>query len=67
MLRACYFTHSKESIQVVTNVLDAVNEGVSEWEAGNSPPDAGGVDATSKRSREASFNGADGVVGNGTF
>src|SRR5262245_32596110 len=31
-----------------------------------SPPDTGGVDATSRRSREASFNGADGVVGNGT-
>jgi hypothetical protein len=28
--------------------------------------DAGGVDATSRRGREASFNGADGVVGNGT-
>src|SRR5215831_13149596 len=26
----------------------------------------GGVDATSRRSSEASFNGADGVVGNGT-
>jgi hypothetical protein len=25
------------------------------------------VDATSRRSREASFDGADGVVGNGTF
>src|SRR5215471_6664638 len=33
----------------------------------HSPPDIGGVDATSRRSREASFNGADGVVGNGTF
>ena len=32
----------------------------------HSPPDIGGVDATSRRSREASFNGADGVVGNGT-
>src|SRR5215510_5414013 len=31
----------------------------------HSPPDIGGVDATSKRSREASFNGADGVVQNG--
>jgi len=43
-----------------------------------SPPDTGGVDATSRRSREASFDGADGreararqgealiVVGNGT-
>jgi hypothetical protein len=30
-----------------------------------SPPDTGGVDTTSRRSREASFNGADGVVGNG--
>jgi hypothetical protein len=39
---------------------------VNECEAGNSPPDTGGVDATSKRSRAASFNGADGVVGNGT-
>src|SRR5215467_1973297 len=29
-------------------------------------PDTGGVDATSRRSREASFNGADGVVENGT-
>jgi hypothetical protein len=28
----------------------------------HSPPDTGGVDATSSRSREASFNGADGVV-----
>src|SRR5215475_8186316 len=34
--------------------------------ARNSPPDIGGVDATSRRSREASFNGADGVVGTGT-
>jgi hypothetical protein len=32
----------------------------------HSPPDTAGVDATSRRSREASFNGADGVVGNGT-
>ena len=32
----------------------------------HSPPDIGGVDATSRRSREASFNGADGVVENGT-
>jgi hypothetical protein len=30
------------------------------------PPDTGGVDATSRRSREASFDGADEVVGNGT-
>ena len=35
--------------------------------AGNSPPDAGGVDATSRRSREASVDGADGVVKDGTF
>src|SRR5262249_23382828 len=34
--------------------------------ARHSPPDTGGVDATSRRSREASFNGADGVVENGT-
>src|SRR5215475_10486696 len=34
--------------------------------ARHSPPDTGGVDATSRRSREASFNGADGVVQNGT-
>src|SRR5215470_11472663 len=33
----------------------------------HSPPDIGGVDATSRRSREASFNGADGVVENGTI
>src|SRR5215470_12128976 len=33
----------------------------------HSPPDIGGVDATSRRSREASFNGADGAVGNGTL
>ena len=32
----------------------------------HSPPDIGGEDATSGRSREASFNGADGVVENGT-
>jgi hypothetical protein len=35
--------------------------------ARHSPPDTGGVDATSRRSREASFNGADGVVENGTI
>jgi len=34
--------------------------------ARDSPPDTGGVDATSRRSREASFDGADGVVENGT-
>src|SRR5215471_15348188 len=34
--------------------------------ARHSPPDTGGVDATSRRSREASFNGADRVVQNGT-
>src|SRR5215470_2332947 len=34
--------------------------------AGHSPPGIGGVDPTSRRSREASFNGADGVVENGT-
>src|SRR5215475_15502223 len=37
------------------------------WAARHSPPDTGGVDATSRRSREASFDGADGVVGNGTL
>jgi hypothetical protein len=31
----------------------------------HSPPDTGGVDATSRRSREASLKGADGVVKNG--
>jgi hypothetical protein len=36
------------------------------WTARHSPPDIGGVDATSRRSREAFFKGADGVVGNGT-
>src|SRR5215510_10799654 len=36
------------------------------WAARHSRPDTGGVDATSRRSREASFNGADGVVENGT-
>src|SRR5215813_9587338 len=36
------------------------------WAARHSPPDTGGEDATSRRSREASFNGADGVVENGT-
>jgi hypothetical protein len=34
--------------------------------ARHSPPDTGGEDATSRRSREASFDGADGVVENGT-
>ena len=38
---------------------------VNEFEEGNSPPDAGGVEATSTRSREASFDGADGVVWRG--
>ena len=33
--------------------------------ARHSHPEIGGVDATSKRSREASFDGADGVVGRG--
>jgi len=33
----------------------------------HSPPGIGGVDATSRKSREASLNEADGVVGNGTF
>src|SRR5215469_13243982 len=33
----------------------------------HSPPDIGGVAATSIRSREASFDGADGVVRNGTL
>jgi hypothetical protein len=46
--------------------MNGVKAGVNECEAGHSPPDGGGVDATSRRSREASFNGADGVVGNGT-
>ena len=32
----------------------------------HSPPDIGRVDATSRRGREASVNGADGVVENGT-
>jgi hypothetical protein len=44
----------------------AVLEGVNECEAGNSPPEIGGVDATSRRSHEASFAGADGVVRHGT-
>src|SRR5215475_14180996 len=43
--------------------MGAVLEAVNECEAGNSPPDTGGVDATSRRSREASFNGADGWSG----
>ena len=34
--------------------------------ARHSPPDTGGVDVTSRRSREASFKGADGVVENET-
>ena len=34
--------------------------------ARHSPPGIGGVDATSRRSREASFDGADGVVESGT-
>src|SRR5215467_15429234 len=54
----------QEPVQVM--FIGAVCEGVNECEAGNSPPDTGGVDATSRRSREASFNGADGVVRNGT-
>jgi len=33
----------------------------------HSPPEIGGVDATSRRSREASFKGADGVVKYGTL
>src|SRR5215475_7749976 len=36
-----------------------------DW-ARHSPPDTGGMDATSRRSREASFKGADGVVQNGS-
>src|SRR5215475_713275 len=36
------------------------------WVARHSPPDIRGLDATSRRSREASFDGADGVVENGT-
>ena len=36
------------------------------WAARHSPPDIGGVDATSTRSREASFDRADGVVVNET-
>jgi hypothetical protein len=40
----------------------ALCEPMNECEAGNSPPDIGGVDATSRKSCEASFNGADGVV-----
>ena len=43
-------------------LVGAVTEAMKECEAGNSSPDTGGVDATSIRSREASFNGADGVV-----
>jgi hypothetical protein len=39
---------------------------VNEW-VRNSPPETGGVDATSRRSSETSFNGADGVVKNGTI
>src|SRR5215470_18616553 len=46
--------------------VGAVYEGVNKLGARHSPPDIGGVDATSRRSREASFNGADGVVENGT-
>jgi hypothetical protein len=34
---------------------------------GHSPPDIGGVDATSRRRREASFDGAAGVVRSGTL
>jgi hypothetical protein len=34
-------------------------------QARHSPPDTGWVAATSTRSREASFNGADGMVNNG--
>jgi hypothetical protein len=44
-----------------------VYEVVNELRARHSPPDIGGVDATSRRSREASVNGAAGVVGNGTI
>jgi hypothetical protein len=43
-----------------------VYEAVNELGARHSPPEIGGVDATSRKSREASFDGADGVVKNGT-
>jgi hypothetical protein len=43
----------------------AVDAGVNRVR--HSPSDIGGVDATSRRRREASFNGADGVVRNGTL
>jgi len=43
--------------------VGAVYEDESECEAGNSPPDTGGVAAPSRNRCEASFNGADGVVG----
>jgi len=46
--------------------VGAVVEGVTNCTGRHSPPDIGGVDATSIRSREASFIGADGVVENGT-
>ena len=46
--------------------VGAVYEGVNKLGARHSPPEIGGVDATSRRSREASFNEADGVVGHGT-
>jgi hypothetical protein len=52
-------THEEASV-------GAAYEGVNESGVRNSPPEIGGVDATSKRSREASFDGADGVVRNGT-
>jgi len=48
------------------SLLRADFAGVNELGVGHSPPDIGGVDATSRRSREASFNGADGVVERGT-
>src|SRR5215467_11438167 len=44
----------------------AVYKGVNKLGARHSPPDIGGVDATSRRSRAASFDGADGVVRKGT-
>ena len=67
-----------EAVAKRRNRLGAVSAGVNELGVRNSPPDIGRReararqgealinDATSRGSREASFSGADGVVGNET-
>jgi hypothetical protein len=56
----------KASVRQTERVSESLSEGPERSKRGSPLLGQGGVDATSNRCREASFEGADGVVGSTT-